>query len=387
MVRNLKHLKVDAADRERGLASDFAQRRRPQILETASRAAVVGTFLLAVIAGLYFGRYLMMPLAAAVILGITLGPIIDFLKRLWLPAPLGSAILVGGGLLCVAALLYGLAMPLEQWSARLPEVWSEVKANIRYLQEPLEEMKDVEEAVTEAVTAKDKSVEVTVKRAGVVTSTLSAAPAAIARFFIFLGTLYFYLAYRQPLRASVLRLCGKSRQRLRVARIFRDVERFLSKYLISIAAINLGFGVVVGVLMFVLDVPSPHLWGVLAAILNFVPYAGPAFMTIVLIGVGIAEFDSIGRSLAPAVAFLAINFIEAQFVTPTILGRTLTLNPFLIILSLSFWMWLWGPVGGFLAVPVFLIVKTAVFRATIGTAHLTSRPRKIYRFRLSFQPR
>lgn len=373
MTRPLRRIHINAASGERGFTSDSvpdSSSGQSPFLETSGRVAAVGLFVLALIAGLYFGRYLMMPITAAVILGMTLGPVIDFLQRRFLPAPVGSALVVGGGLIAVTAIFYGLALPLEQWSARLPQVWDEVRADIRHLQGPLEEMQEMEEAVEEAVSDEDDSVEVTIKRSGVVTNTVSAAPAAIARFFIFLGALYFFLAYRRALRESVLRLCVRQRLQLRLARIFRDVERFLSRYIISIAAINLGFGVAVGLVMYLLGVPSPHLWGVLAAILNFIPYAGPAFMTIILIGVGIAEFETLGRSLAPALAFLAVNFLEAQFVTPTILGRTLTLNPFLIILSLSFWIWLWGPIGGFLAVPLFLIVKTAIFRTTMGTAYL-----------------
>ena len=85
-----------------------------------------------------------------------------------------------------------------------------------------------------------------------------------------------------------------------------------------------------------------------------------AFMAVIMLGVGLATGSSTTDYVAPMLAYLAVNMTEAQFVTPHVLGRTLTLNPFIVLLALAFWIWVWGPVGGFVAVPLLLIAAAAI---------------------------
>ena len=108
--------------------------------------------------------------------------------------------------------------------------------------------------------------------------------------------------------------------------------------------------------LWAVGVPSPALWGALAGLLNFIVYVGPALMAAILFAIGLATFDTISGSLMPPLIYLALNLIEAQFVTPMVIGRTLTLNPFLVLLALAFWIWIWGPIGGFVAIPALLII-------------------------------
>jgi predicted PurR-regulated permease PerM len=90
--------------------------------------------------------------------------------------------------------------------------------------------------------------------------------------------------------------------------------------------------------------------------LNFVVFIGPAVMVAILFMVGLAEFDTLGGSMLPVIVYLSVNLIESQFVTPFVVGRTMTLNPFMVVLALIFWIWLWGPLGGFVAIPALLLV-------------------------------
>ena len=114
--------------------------------------------------------------------------------------------------------------------------------------------------------------------------------------------------------------------------------------------------------MWFLGVPSPLLWGVLAALLNYVVYLGPAFMTAILFLVGLSLGGTLLEIATPAIVFLTLNLIEANLVTPNIIGRRMTLNPFIVFLSLAFWLWIWGPVGGFIAVPALLILHALVVK-------------------------
>lgn len=146
--------------------------------------------------------------------------------------------------------------------------------------------------------------------------------------------------------------------------MFRDAEWFVSRYLLSITVINACLGAATTLVMWMLDVPQPYLWGMLAFCLNYIVYIGPAAMALILLGVGLATWDSPPAIFLPMAAYLTLNMIEAQFVTPQVIGRSVTLNPFFVFLSLSFWIWIWGPAGGLLAVP-FLLIGNAVIRNSL----------------------
>jgi predicted PurR-regulated permease PerM len=184
------------------------------------------------------------------------------------------------------------------------------------------------------------------------------APAIGAQVLIFLASLYFYIATREHIRVSVLSLCVSRRMRWRTAHVFRDVEQRVSRFLLSVTVINLCVGIAVSIAMWVIGMPSPILWGAMAAVLNYIPYVGQGTMVVMLLLVGFGTQDGLQAILTPTILYLAINFLEGQIITPHLIGRTLTLNPFLIFLSISFWLWIWGPVGGLVAVPSLLILTS-----------------------------
>jgi predicted PurR-regulated permease PerM len=160
--------------------------------------------------------------------------------------------------------------------------------------------------------------------------------------------------------------------RWRTAHVFRDVEQKVSKYLLTITMVNLGVGVVVGLLMWAIGMPSPILWGALAAVLNYIPFVGQAFMAVILFLVGLTNGGDLGNAMLPVALYWAVNFIEGNFVSPNLLGRTMTINPFMIFLSLTFWLWAWGPVGGLIAVPSLLVLYSIVTHI-LPTSQVTPR--------------
>ena len=201
---------------------------------------------------------------------------------------------------------------------------------------------------------------VSVDDGSAVESVATLAPAVIAQILIFLASLYFFVATRHDTRTAILKLCFSRRLRWRTAHIFRDVETFVSRYLLSITVINVSEGVAVGAGLYLVGVQSAILWGALAAVANFIIFLGPLSMTILLFGVGLTEFDTFGGALIPPLVYQSINLIEQQFVTPLVIGRTMTMNPFVVVLALIFWIWLWGPLGGFIAIPALLIVYAII---------------------------
>jgi predicted PurR-regulated permease PerM len=126
--------------------------------------------------------------------------------------------------------------------------------------------------------------------------------------------------------------------------------------------------------MWAIGMPSPILWGALATVLNYVTYVGQAAMVVVLVSVGLGTQADLVRILLPVACYLAISFSEGQIITPQVLGRTMTLNPFLIFLAITFWLWTWGPIGGPIAVPSLLIVQSILAHVLPGKDVVPKNP-------------
>src|SRR5690606_15539531 len=143
-------------------------------------------------------------------------------------------------------------------------------------------------------------------------------------------------------------------------------------YLLTITMVNIGVGVVVTLLMWAIGMPSPILWGALAGVLNYIPFVGQAFMALILFLVGLSSGGELTAAILPVALYWAVNFVEGNFASPNQLGRTMTINPFMIFLSLTFWLWAWGPSGGLIAVPSLLILYSVVMH-TLPTRDVAPR--------------
>jgi predicted PurR-regulated permease PerM len=102
--------------------------------------------------------------------------------------------------------------------------------------------------------------------------------------------------------------------------------------------------------------------------MNFIPYIGDAIVCGTLFAVGLLSFATLGQALVAPLAYIAATTLEGQFITPSIIGHRLTLNPFLIFVSIAFWAWMWGPIGAFLAVPLVMSAMVAA-RHLLGDPH------------------
>ena len=326
------------------------------------QTAVIGLFVLAVIAALYFARSIMVPIASALIVGLLFGPSQGRLVRYGVPGWLGSLCLVGLAVLTVIGLLRLIIIPFETWSNRLPEVWSELRYQLNGLKSMILSLQDVKESVEQSAGLDSDAAKVVVEQPGFLAEIAFTAPATIAQFIVFLGTLFFYLAGRQELHAQCLALCVTRHSRLQLARIFRDTEYAISNYLGTILLINIGLGAATSLALFLIGFPNPLLWGALAAVLNFAPYIGPLIVSVLLFGVGLLTYDTLWSAIFPTLIFFCINLVEANVVTPSIIGRTFTIQALAIFVSLAFWVWLWGFIGALLAVPMLLILQVIVLR-------------------------
>ena len=178
---------------------------------------------------------------------------------------------------------------------------------------------------------------------------------AAGELLLFFGTLLFFLVGQIELRTSLVSLFGNRDTKLRFLKIMRDIERNLAGYLTVVTIINAALGTIVAIGTWLIGYPNPVIFGILAALLNYVPYVGPGIMVIVLFGVGLVSFPFIAHAAIAPIGFIVLTTMEGHLVTPTIVGRRLTLNPLLVLLALAFWTWMWGPFGAFLAVPLSIV--------------------------------
>jgi predicted PurR-regulated permease PerM len=322
-------------------------------LARSAQVAAIFIGLVAFVLALEAGEYILAPIAVGVLIGLMLGPLATMVERRGLPPGVSAFVVFALFIVALGVFAAIVANPLAIWINRVPQIWTELQNQLAQFREPLKSIQAARDQLRNIVGS--GGLTVSVDSGSPVESMATLAPAVIAQIIIFLASLYFFVATRHRTRVAILRLCISRRLRWRVAHIFRDVEALVSKYLLSITLINLSEGALVGLGLWAAGVPSAALWGALAAVANFITFLGPLTMTLVLFAVGLTEFDSLGGSLIPPLVYQSINLVEQQFVTPMVIGRAMTLNPFVVVLALIFWVWLWGPLGGFIAIPALLV--------------------------------
>ena len=326
----------------------------PALWRLAALVATLGMGAIALVAGLYFGRSIILPVVAAVIVGITLGPGVKFGTRLGIPPAVSAVAMV---MLLVTAFGAGLtffAAPLTEWIARAPEIGMAVQEKLRVLDYPLSVFRDIKSAIMPAATS-GPTVALESNPAEIVGQALILITPAVSQFVVFFGTLIFFLATTTRLRRRVVIAFVTREGRLRMLRIFNDIEENLVGYVGMVTLINLALGAGTTVMLYLVGFPNPLTFGLLTFVLNYIPYIGPAIVALVLLCVGLVAMPSLAyAALAPAL-FIAIATIEGHFITPSLVGRKLTLSPFVVFLALAFWTWLWGPIGAFLAVPLVIV--------------------------------
>lgn len=349
--------------RIKSAAEQMSESQFERTLDTAARLAIVGLGAVALLLVLQAGQVVLAPVTLAVVVGLMFGPVADRLEGFGVPPALSAVVVV---LLLIGIFAAGIAifwLPLSEWIPRAPLIWEKLQAQLANLRAPLESLSNFQGQVSEILGGGGEGMSVNVEEGDAMTNVALLAPAVIAQLLIFLASLYFFVATREHIRVSVLSLCVTRRMRWRTAHMFRDVEEKVSRYLISITFINACVGIVVTLVMWLIGMPSPILWGALAAVLNYIPYVGQGVMILTLLAVGLGTQTSIEQILLPVACYMCINFLEGQIITPHFIGRTMTLNPFLIFLSITYWLWAWGPVGGLIAVPALLIATSVLTHA------------------------
>jgi len=322
--------------------------------------ALTGLFILALFYTMYFMRSVLLPIVLALLLSYLFKPLLRGLGKIGVHPALGAAFIMLGLVATVGFGISFLAPPVTGWLEKVPYGLSQLQHKLMPLKKPMEKVAQAGgeiEKLTSPETAGEPTSTVTVKKGGMAEFLYGRTPEFIFSTVLLLILLYFLLAYDEVFLTKLIKILPRLEDKKRAVSIAHEIESHVSRYLLTITLINMGLGFAVGTVVGLLGLSNPVMWGVLVAMLNFVPYMG-ALTGIVCMTIGsVLSYDSLGYALLFPASYLLIATIEGNFVTPYVMGRSLTLNPVIILLSLTFWGWMWGIVGVILAVPILAAFK------------------------------
>jgi predicted PurR-regulated permease PerM len=327
-----------------------------RVWHTAAQSAIIGIFIILFIAALELARPVLLPAASAFVVTMMLGPLSARADRYGVPSIVSAIVLW----LLVVVVFYGvivlLSAPVVDWIGKAPDIGRNIQEKLRVLDRPLAAMQEMRNALLPSDTKGGLGFDIV----SIVQPAVTIVTPAIGQTFIFFGTLFFMLLGRTRLRRVLVAFFDDRDARLRTLKIMNDIEHNLTGYLSMVAIINFVVGLAAGAIAWLVGLPDPLAWAVLGFILNFIPYIGALIMEAALFFVGLVTFPTLTYALVAPLLYVVFATLEGHFITPSIVGRRLTLNPLTVFLSLVFWTWLWGPVGAFLAVPLLIVGLVAV---------------------------
>ena len=326
---------------------------------TAPRWAVIGIFLILVVASIALARNFLMPVVLAFLLALVFSPIRRFLGRRRIPDAVSALVIVGALLSTLVAGAIVLATPVQSWIDDAPNIARELEWKTKNLFGSAEAMLEAGKQVEQATsgTSDDSVQEVVVREPGIFANLAWVAPGYLAQTAFTLILLLFLLSSGNMFYEKIVNVLPTFGDRRQAMRIAYDIERKLSHYLFTITLINAGLGVAVGVAMLLVGMPNPLLFGVIAFALNFVPFLGSVAGVAIAFVVGLLTFPQPAAALVPPLVYFVLTAIEGQLVTPYFVGRRLEMNTVVIFIAITFWAWMWSVMGMLLAVPLLVTIR------------------------------
>ena len=346
--------------------SEALRVKRVRLLASLNLIAGIG-LLLALPFALRAGAEFFLPVTAALVIAIALVPMLEWFERRGVPPKLASGLCV---LVFLAIAIFAMAaiiIPAIDWVALIPkriDRVTEALAPILDLYSNLEKFidKTVSRISIEANSVRTVRVETPNSMLGIITAS---APHAAVQLFFALLVIYFFLAGWTGMRKRTIVSRGSFEGALTTARVIQQVVGATSTYIGTITVINVSLGALTALILWALGMDSPLMWGGIVAVLNYIPYLGPIAAALLLAFGGLMTFADPWAALLPPAIFISLHLIEANVITPLVVGKKLTINPLAILIALSFWAWVWGTTGALLAVPLLIIVKTVLSAAGI----------------------
>jgi predicted PurR-regulated permease PerM len=330
-----------------------------------------GLFILAALAALYAASPIILPILLAFVLKLLLQPVMRLLERLRVPRTVGAlltTLLVIGGLVGLGTALSG---PAAAWAAKLPEGIPRLIEHLRFLRAPVDALQGVLHQAEQVAVGPAGNGATVATQGGIADTVFRGMHELVDGMFTTVLLLFFLLVSGDTFLRRFVEILPRFQDKRQAVDISQQIERDISRYLVTVTAMNAAVGVSTAAAMYVSGLGDPVLWGVVAFLLNYVPILGPLTGVGIFVLAGLLSFDSIWRALLPAALYFVIHLIEGEIVTPMLLARRFTLNPVVVVISLIFWFWMWGVAGAILAVPLLTITKNICdrFRPMMAFGH------------------
>jgi predicted PurR-regulated permease PerM len=339
--------------------------RRDRLLASLTLTAALGLMV-----GLPFalaaGAEFFLPTTAALVIGIALIPPLEWLERRYIPSTLAALICVLIFLVIANVALAAIVVPATDFFRLLPNRIDRIQANLAPLLDLYSNLdRYANRALRQIATTPIRSSPTAAVAPPRTIRELAAtsAPAVIIQTLYAVLVVFFFLAGWTRMRQRTITARSSFGGAMATARVIQDVVDDVSAYLGTITAINIILGLLVALAMHAIGMPFPLMWGGIVALFNYIPYFGPLIAALLLAIGGLMTFSDIWTALAAPAIMYGMHLVEANVVTPLVVGHRLTINPVLILISISFWGWIWGTVGALLAVPLLIIIQTIIAAA------------------------
>jgi predicted PurR-regulated permease PerM len=351
---------VDSHDHD----AETLEYKRVRLLASLTLIGGVG-LILALPFALRAGAEFFLPVTAALVIAIALVPMLEWFERRGVPAKLAAVLCVIIFLMIAMFAIASIVLPAIDWVTLIPKRIDRITTALAPVLDLYTDLQNfIDRTVSRiAVDGVDQGRTVRVETPNSMLDLITAsAPHAAIQLFFALLVIYFFLAGWTGMRKRTIVSRGSFEGALTTARVIQQVVAATSTYIGTITLINVSLGALTALLLWMLGMDSPLMWGGIVAVLNYIPYLGPIAAALLLGVGGLMTFADPWAALLPPAIFVGLHLVEANVLTPLIVGRKLTINPMLILVSLSFWAWVWGTTGALLAVPLLIILKT-VFSA------------------------
>ena len=346
---------------------------RRHTARSVSRALWLVTLCVAV-AALRLGRDLLVPIVLAVLITLVLSGIVETLRRYRVPRALSAVVLLALVGAAVGGTLHAVWTPAQQWIEGAPRVLRTIEHKTRPAQSVVRRIDAIVRRASALAGAADPPAAATTASAPSPTTTVSAmdvvagTSGVVAALLMGAALTLLLLTAGPSTLARLTAPVATDGRAIRVLRVIEAIRLEVGRYCGTLAVINLLFGALTALVMWLLGMPNPVLWGALAAVLNFIPYLGCATTLAILTLVAFVSFDRISQTALVAASFLALAAVEGHIVEPVFLGRRLDLNPIVVLVALWVGAWIWGIAGMVVALPLLVATKVAASHSPNGDA-------------------
>ena len=321
--------------------------------------AIIGTFAILLVGAVYYARSFFLPLILALLITFTFMPMVRYFHRRGIPPVVTAVVAVLAIAAIGACAVILLADPVSKMIGEAPSLMAKLKERFAFLQRPMAMLSEAGRQGSQSgeAPAAGGTQRVVLAQPGFLAWAADTLTGIGTTMGATLLLTIFLLASSDTFLQKIVRSAASLSDKKRSLRIVHDVEYEVSRYLITITAINLCFGTLVGLSMAAYGMPNPVAFAVAATFLNYIPYIGAIIGITLTAAVSLITFPAFTFAMLPPLTYLAFHLLEGNVLTPLTLGRRLELNSVAILIAVAFGGWMWGIIGAIVGVPLLVVIK------------------------------